>query len=180
MKDGSSGGTAAGPGPDQPSAVVTQAPLEGNPWGVASFVLGLVGSLLALLIITFPLAFILGVLALVFGLVGLRASGRRRMTVAGTTLGAASIAFSVIGAVVTLSIVNAVSDRIDRFDEDMEELLDDAIEQLGRELDSVVDDTSDKIVEEIDDIDDKIGEQILDEIVEQSDQIEGLITRGGN
>ncbi len=83
-----------------------------NAWGVAAFILGLVGSLLGLMVFTFPIAFVLGMVALVFGLVRLQKRARRAMTVWETGLGVLCIAISLLGAYVTLQgLASAVSCR---------------------------------------------------------------------
>ena len=65
---------------DRASTTATSMIADSNAWGVAAFVLGLVGSVLGLLVVTFAISFVLGVLAVVFGLVGLRKPARRTMT----------------------------------------------------------------------------------------------------
>ena len=158
--------------PDVTSPAVDRPLPEANSWGVAAFVLGLIGALVGLLIFLFPIVFVLGMLALVFGLVGLRTRARRQMTAAGVVLGGVAIILSVVGGFMTLRVIDTVTERVDRLDQDIEEVLDNAITKFGRELDTVVDDTSDKIVEEIDDIDDEVGKQIEEKIEEQVNRID--------
>ena len=120
-----------------------------NAWGVAAFVCGLVGVLLGLMVLTFPIAFVLGVLALVFGLIGLRKPARRTMTAWGTGLGVVSVVVSLAGAYLTLQLLGAIDDRVDDFSRDIESVLDDSVDEFGDEFRTVLDDTIDRIVKEL-------------------------------
>lgn len=117
---------------------------DANAWGVAAFVLGLAGSLLGLMVFTFPIAFVLGMLALVFGLVGLRKPDRRAMTIWGTGLGVLSVAVSLLGGYLTLQIVDAIGDRVSDFERDIEFILEDTTDDLGDELRSILYDAIDR------------------------------------
>ena len=149
---------------------------ESNPWGAAAFVLGLVGALLALLVVTFPLSFILGVMAIVFGVIGRRAWIRTAMANAGIVLGLVSVALSIVGALLVVSFVGSAVDRVDQIDEEVQAVLDDAIERLSEELDRLADDTSDRIVGEIDEIGEDLGENIGEGIRDELDAELGEIS----
>ena len=135
-----------------------------NAWGVAAFVLGLVGSLLGLMVFTFPVAFVLGVVALVFGLVGLQKPARRAMTVWGTGLGVLCVAISLLGAYVTLQVVDAIGDRVDGLEREFESVLEDAVDDLGDELRSVLNDAIDRMADEVDK-----GDDLVDKVVSEID-----------
>ena len=120
-----------------------------NAWGVAAFVLGLVGVVLGLLVVTFPIAFVLGMLALVFGLVGLRRPARRTMTAWGTGLGVVSLVVSLLGAYLTLQLVNAIDDRVDDFSRDIKSILDDSTDEFGDEFRTVLDNSINRMIKEL-------------------------------
>ncbi|GAA0292681.1 DUF4190 domain-containing protein [Kineococcus aurantiacus] len=85
-----------------------------NGFGVAALVLSLIGLIVGLFMVTFGFALFLGILGLIFGLVGLRRVKRRIATnrgvsLAGVILSALSLILGIIGAVVTF---NAVDDAV--------------------------------------------------------------------
>jgi Domain of unknown function (DUF4190) len=77
----------------------------GNGLAVAALVLGIIGVVAGVTVILFFLAFPLGVLALIFGLVG-QANARKRdgagrgQAIAGTVLGGVTIGLSIIGVLI--------------------------------------------------------------------------------
>lgn len=88
-----------------------------NGLGVTALVLGIIGALSGIPMLLFWLAGPLGVLALIFGLVGFgraRKGGATNKGVAltGTILGLIALILSVVGAVVTLSAVHAAVDEV--------------------------------------------------------------------
>jgi len=100
----------------------------GNGFAVVALVCGIIGAVLGLIPILFFLAWALGLVALVFGILGWRrtrrdpAVGRKGMSIAGTILGIIALALGGLG----LAIVN------DAFEE-----TDEALEELDRELDEL-------------------------------------------
>ncbi|MFD7661637.1 DUF4190 domain-containing protein [Streptomyces sp. NPDC059788] len=82
-----------------------------NGLGVAALVLGIIGALSGLIPLFFWLAGILGLLALVFGLVGRGRAKRgqatnKGMATAGAVFGAIALILSVVGVVITATAVN--------------------------------------------------------------------------
>ncbi len=82
----------------------------GNGLAVAALVLGIIGAVAGVTMILFFVAFPLGVLALIFGLVGRstarkRQGARRGQAIAGTVLGGVAIGLSIIGALVIIAWV---------------------------------------------------------------------------
>jgi hypothetical protein len=77
-------------------------------------VLGILGVLSGITVIFFFMAFIFGVLALVFGLVarGRAAAGGRGMATAGTVLGGVSIAAGILGIVLIATIFNNATKHV--------------------------------------------------------------------
>ncbi|MFF8291109.1 DUF4352 domain-containing protein [Streptomyces sp. NPDC016309] len=90
-----------------------------NGLGTAALVLGIIGALSGMIPLLFWLAGVLGLLALVLGLVG---NGRvrrgeaanRGVTVSGAVLGLVALVLSVVGAVITFKAVDDAVDEIDK------------------------------------------------------------------
>ncbi len=122
---------------------------------VAALATGLVGLLFGLLPPFFILAWVLGLLALVFGFVGMgRGRPRRRMAGTGAFLGAASIVMGVVGAVllftvVTGTVVDAVKDASDGIRADLEEYLDEVESDIGGAIDDAERDLIDEVEREL-------------------------------
>jgi hypothetical protein len=76
---------------------------KGSRLGVAGFVCGLVGALIALIPLFFFMGWILGVLGIVFGAVGWRNAwrdagrGGKRLSIAALVLGVVAVALGVFG-----------------------------------------------------------------------------------
>ena len=88
-----------------------------NGLGVAALILGIIGALSGIPMILFWLAGPLGVLALIFGLVGLSRAKKGQATnkgvaVTGTILGALAIVLAVVGVIVTVLAVNKAVDEV--------------------------------------------------------------------
>ena len=149
---------------DRASTIATSMIADSNAWGVAAFVLGLVGSVLGLLVVTFAISFVLGVLAVVFGLVGLRKPARRTMTAWGSGLGVASLAVSFVGAFLMLQLLDAVGDRVDNLDRELESVLDDAVDEVGEEFELILDEQMDRLVAELD-----ARDNLVDRVVAELD-----------
>jgi hypothetical protein len=91
-----------------------------NGMGTAALLLGVVGLVLAVLLIFFPIAFILGVLAVIFGAVGLARANRgqasnRGHALAGLICGALAVIFAVVIAIRIGTFVNANQADFRRF-----------------------------------------------------------------
>lgn len=80
-----------------------QAP-AGNGLAVAALVLGIIGVFFGIIPLTFFIAWILGALALVFGLVGCRRRVRRAMAAWGAALGLVSLILGSMGVLDSLSV----------------------------------------------------------------------------
>ncbi|POX38250.1 hypothetical protein C3486_23985 [Streptomyces sp. Ru73] len=106
------------PGPPAPmGAPAPQAARNGL--GVAALVLGVIGVLSGLIPLLFWLAGTLGLLALIFGLVGRGRAKRGEATnkgvaLAGVLLGIAAMVVAVIGAVITFTAVKGAVDDINK------------------------------------------------------------------
>lgn len=89
-----------------------------NGFGVTALVLGIIGVLSGIPMILFWLAGPLGILALIFGILGTSRAKKGRATnkgvaIAGTILGALSLILTVIGLIVTLWVFNEVETEIE-------------------------------------------------------------------
>lgn len=94
-----------------------------NGLGTAALILGIIGTLSGLIPLFFWLAGILGVIALILGLVGRGRVKRgeannKGVTTTGAILGLAALILSVVGAVITFT---AVSDAVDEIDKSLQE-----------------------------------------------------------
>ena len=100
----------------------TAAPDAGNGLAIAGLVCGIVGVVFGLIPWTFWLAWVLGVLAIVFGAIGRRradrepAAGKRSMATAGLILGIVSIALGVVGLIILVTFINDVGTSIQDFE----------------------------------------------------------------
>lgn len=88
-----------------------------NGLGVAALILGIIGALSGIPMILFWLAGPLGILALIFGLVGLSRAKKGQATnkgvaVTGTILGALALVLAVVGVIVTVLAVNKAVDEV--------------------------------------------------------------------
>ncbi|MGP3985312.1 DUF4190 domain-containing protein [Streptomyces sp. 3N207] len=103
----------------QPAPPVHGAPVRAlNGFGVTALVLGIIGCLSGIPMFLFWLAGPLGLLALIFGIAGLSRVKKGRATnkgvaITGTVLGILSLILAIIGAVVTLWVVNEVKKDVD-------------------------------------------------------------------
>ncbi|MGW2018235.1 DUF4190 domain-containing protein [Streptomyces sp. NPDC001927] len=94
-----------------------------NGLGTAALILGIIGTVSGLIPLLFWLAGILGVIALILGLVGRGRVKRgeannKGVTTTGAVLGLAALILSVVGAVITFT---AVSDAVDEINKAVEE-----------------------------------------------------------
>lgn len=104
----------SGPPPPPPGAGGHGASRPTNGLAVASLTLGIIGAAFGLIPLTFFIAWICGVLAVVFGGVGIKrardgATGKG-MAIAGTVLGVAAVLLGVLG----LAIINDAFNEVDR------------------------------------------------------------------
>ncbi|MFI6769922.1 DUF4190 domain-containing protein [Streptomyces sp. NPDC050355] len=103
------------PTPQGPTGHAHQAPRNGL--GVAALILGIIGALSGIPMILFWLAGPLGLLALIFGLVGMSRVKKGQATnkgvaITGTILGALGIVLAVVGVIVTVLAVNKAVDEV--------------------------------------------------------------------
>jgi vacuolar-type H+-ATPase subunit I/STV1 len=88
-----------------------------NGLAIAALVCGIIGVLAGLIPFTFFLAFILGVLALVFGLIGRGAAKRRegagsKQAIAGAILGGLAVILGVVGVVILVNVINDTDEKL--------------------------------------------------------------------
>jgi len=97
----------------------------GNGFAVTALVLGLIGAVVGLIPIFFLGAWLLGVLAIIFGFAGRSRvkrdpeAGRAGMALAGIILGVIAIVLGIIG-------VSVVNNAVDEFDRDLQQIERDA------------------------------------------------------
>lgn len=106
--------------PFSPGHHVTTAPMR-NGLGVAALACGLTGILLGQVPLLFLGSGALGVLAIVFGIIGIRRARRgrasnRAMAVAGLVTGVVAFGLAIWGAVIIMSGLNTVSGELDHLD----------------------------------------------------------------
>ncbi|WP_370413176.1 DUF4190 domain-containing protein [Streptomyces fradiae] len=102
------------PHPQTPAPAVMR-----NGLGTAALILGIIGTLSGFIPLLFWLAGILGVIALILGLVGKGRVKRgeannKGVAVTGTILGLASLVLSVVGVVITVTAVSEAADEINK------------------------------------------------------------------
>lgn len=101
---------------------VAPAPVPANGLAIAALVCGIVGAVFGLIPFTFWLAWVLGVVAIVFGAIGRRradrepAAGKRSMATAGLILGIVSIGLGIVGAIVLTMLINDVGNAFNGLD----------------------------------------------------------------
>lgn len=122
--DGTAWSEQRRPAPDVALLVpgVNPGPVAGNGFAVTALVCGIVGAVFGVIPFTFWLAWILGVVAIVFGALGRRrvdrepAAGKQTMATAGLVLGVVSIGLGIIGLIVLTTLINDVGNVIDDLD----------------------------------------------------------------
>ncbi|MFI1017518.1 DUF4190 domain-containing protein [Streptomyces sp. NPDC020965] len=90
-----------------------------NGLGTASLILGIIGAISGVIPLLFWMAGILGVIALILGLVGRGRVKRgeannKGVTITGAVLGLVALVLSVVGLIITVSAVSDVADEIDK------------------------------------------------------------------
>jgi uncharacterized protein DUF4190 len=106
--------------PSAPGYHLTTAPMR-NGLGVAALVCGLIGILLGQVPLLFLGSGALGILAIVFGITGIRRVARgqasnRGTAVTGLVTGVVAFALAIWGVVIIISGLNAVSGELDHLD----------------------------------------------------------------
>lgn len=89
----------------------------GNGLAVAALVLGIIGVFFGMIPLTFFIAWILGALALVLGLVGRRRRVRRAMAMWGAALGLVSLVLGMVGVVIVGRAVEEFGEALEELDE---------------------------------------------------------------
>lgn len=92
-----------------------------NGLGIAALCCGLIGILVGLIPFMFLASGALGILAIVFGIIGIRRVGRseasnRGMAISGLVTGVAAFALAIWGIVIIMSGLNAVSTELNDLD----------------------------------------------------------------
>ena len=98
--------------PGTPQTVYVQR--DGNGLAIAALVLGIIGAVSGLIPLLFWLAWILGILAVIFGAVGRSKPVRKGMATAGLVLGIVAIGLGAIGVAI-------IDDAVDDVDEELRE-----------------------------------------------------------
>jgi len=88
-----------------------------NGLAIAALVCGIIGVVAGLIPFLFFLAFILGVLALVFGLVGRGTAKRRegagsKQAIAGAILGGVAVILGIVGVVILVNVINDTDEKL--------------------------------------------------------------------
>lgn len=114
------------PSPQQPAPPPYQV-VPGNGPATAAMVLGIVGVVLAMIPILGLFALPLGVLAIVFGAVGLRKHGKetpkgKGAAITGLVLGVLCFALAIFGMTVVNDAMNEVDGAFEQLDRDLQEL----------------------------------------------------------
>lgn len=99
---------------------LTAAPMR-NGLGIAALCCGLVGIVVGLVPFMFLASGALGILAIVFGSVGIRRVGRheasnRGMAIAGLATGVAACALAIAGVSIVMTGMNSIGHELDRLD----------------------------------------------------------------
>jgi hypothetical protein len=99
------------PPPGSPAPIHLTVHKAGNGLAVAALVLGIVGVVVGLIPLFFVVAWVCGLLALIFGLIGRskRRQERRGMALAGAILGVVAIAVGVVGVIIVNNVLDSVS-----------------------------------------------------------------------
>jgi FtsH-binding integral membrane protein len=83
-----------------PDPAATSEPKRGNGFAITAMVLGIIAAVLAFIPVVNIVSFVLAIAAIVFGIVGLIASGKRRtgkgMSIAGIALGVVALAIAIL------------------------------------------------------------------------------------
>lgn len=99
----------AAPAPVQP------APAKGNGFGTAALVLGIIALVFSFIPVVGFIAFILGPLAVIFGIIGLtRKFAKKGTSIAGLIMGALAVIIAIIVSVVIGAAVKSVSDTVNK------------------------------------------------------------------
>ena len=114
------------PPPGAPAAYAPPVAQAANGFAVTALVCGIIGAVFGLIPLTFFIAWILGIIAVVFGALGrrrarLQAAGRKGMATAGLVLGIIALALGVVG----VAIVGDAAEDVDEAFDDIERCLDD-------------------------------------------------------
>lgn len=115
------------PPPPQPQGGTVYVERTSNGFAVVALVCGIIGAVLGLIPILFILAWALGIVALVFGILARRrtkrdpAVGRRGMATAGVVLGIVAFGLGVAGYAIVNDAFEDVDDELDRIEQEFEQ-----------------------------------------------------------
>jgi hypothetical protein len=117
--------------PAQPGVVYLQAPSTGKGFAVAAITLGVVGAVIGLVPILGLFAIPMGILAFIFGLVGVRRAKRvqapKALARAGWILGVVAVGFGVLGAAIVDQAIDDLDDCFEGSTAACERLQDDEV-----------------------------------------------------
>lgn len=155
---------------------------EFNEWGLVAFVLGLIGTLLGVLIfvkpfglLVFPFVAMLGLLAWVFSLVGLRKPARRSLAIWGTGLGSLCMAVSLFGAYLLFQTVDTMDDLVESLGDEVQSIISESVEEVGAELAPIAEESIDQAFENLGSVVDESIENAAEELAPLVDEaIENL------
>lgn len=101
--------------------------VPGNGSATAAMVLGIIGAVLALIPILGLIAFPLGVLAIIFGVVGLRKHGKetpkgKGAAITGLVTGVLAFILAIVGMSIVSDGLDDISDSLDEFEQELDDL----------------------------------------------------------
>jgi len=124
---------------EAPQTVYVQGPKNGM--GLGSLIIGCIGIVFGLIVITFWLAAPLGIIGFFLGLAGYRRAKRgeadnAKVALAGVVASAVAFVLAVIGAALVIWVLNDASDELEEFGQDLEDYAQ-CVEDAGDDLDAV-------------------------------------------
>ena len=96
-----------------------------NGMATAALVLGIIGTVFGLIPLTFFIALICGILAVIFGFVGWRngkkGAGRKTMAAWGLALGVVAVGLGILGGTILSDTAEELDRELEELEEDLEE-----------------------------------------------------------
>jgi hypothetical protein len=112
----SAAGSEAQAAPPRSGSAPSAPTSGGNGFAVAALVLGIIGFLFGFIPLTFFMAGLLGILAVIFGVVGRKRAKQRGLktgtATTGTVFGILAIIMSIVGLIILVTVVNDTSNKL--------------------------------------------------------------------